>query len=177
MRTIQEIDNEITQLKNQLDGVQGTPTEVYTRIVGYYRSVKNWNKGKREEYNYRKLFDIPLQMPTATAGYEPGEPAPTEQLAAEQRAASYTYFYRKNCPNCPPVKNFLHEIQLHGEHVDVDSPQGRKQAEENTVLGVPTVIFFDPDGQEIARANNITGLEELFAASATEPEVLVSAQQ
>jgi len=31
----------------------GTETEVYTKIVGYYRNLKNWNKGKREEYKYR----------------------------------------------------------------------------------------------------------------------------
>jgi hypothetical protein len=31
---------------------------VYTRIVGYYRSLKNWNKGKRDEYEQRKTFSI-----------------------------------------------------------------------------------------------------------------------
>lgn len=33
-------------------------TEVYARIVGYYRAVKNWNNGKREEFNERKMFRI-----------------------------------------------------------------------------------------------------------------------
>jgi ribonucleoside-triphosphate reductase len=32
-------------------------TEVYSRIVGYYRPVKNWNVGKKEEYGHRRLFD------------------------------------------------------------------------------------------------------------------------
>lgn len=31
----------------------GKETEVYTRIVGYYRPVGRWNKGKQEEYNER----------------------------------------------------------------------------------------------------------------------------
>lgn len=31
-------------------------TEVYSRIVGYYRPVKNWNDGKRAEYRERKVF-------------------------------------------------------------------------------------------------------------------------
>jgi len=31
-------------------------TEVYSRIVGYYRPVKNWNDGKRAEYRDRKVF-------------------------------------------------------------------------------------------------------------------------
>jgi hypothetical protein len=31
-------------------------TEVYSRSVGYLRPVKQWNKGKREEFKTRKLF-------------------------------------------------------------------------------------------------------------------------
>ena len=31
-------------------------TEVYSRIVGYYRPVQQWNKGKQEEYKDRKVF-------------------------------------------------------------------------------------------------------------------------
>lgn len=34
-------------------------TEVYSRVVGYHRPVKNWNKGKREEFKERKHFRIP----------------------------------------------------------------------------------------------------------------------
>ena len=36
----------------------GEATEVYSRIVGYYRSVKNWNAGKKAEYHERKVFDL-----------------------------------------------------------------------------------------------------------------------
>lgn len=35
----------------------GKDTEVYARIVGYYRAVKNWNKGKREEKKNRVSFN------------------------------------------------------------------------------------------------------------------------
>ena len=56
MRTIEEIDAEIRDLKLKLDQVKGEPTEVYSRIVGYYRSLRNWNPGKREEFEHRKVF-------------------------------------------------------------------------------------------------------------------------
>jgi len=66
MRTIKDINKQIKTLKSKLDVVQGTQTEVYTRIVGYYRSLKNWNKGKRKEYNYRVPYiadnNIPDQL-------------------------------------------------------------------------------------------------------------------
>lgn len=34
------------------------PTEVWSRIVGYYRPVQNWNRGKQEEYRQRKTYRI-----------------------------------------------------------------------------------------------------------------------
>ena len=56
-----KIDTEIKQLEKELAEVQGTETEVYARIVGYYRPVKNWNKGKKTEYaerlNFRKATE------------------------------------------------------------------------------------------------------------------------
>ncbi|SKA69463.1 ribonucleoside triphosphate reductase [Desulfobaculum bizertense] len=35
----------------------GKDTEVYTRVVGYYRPVSRWNKGKQAEYADRVVFD------------------------------------------------------------------------------------------------------------------------
>ena len=35
----------------------GSPSEVYSRIVGYMRPVSQWNNGKRAEFDDRKLFD------------------------------------------------------------------------------------------------------------------------
>lgn len=34
------------------------PCEVYSRIVGYYRPVKQWNQGKQQEFKERKAFKI-----------------------------------------------------------------------------------------------------------------------
>ena len=53
-RTIEEIDADIEATRAALADVHGSETEVYARIVGYYRAVRNWNKGKREEYDHRK---------------------------------------------------------------------------------------------------------------------------
>ena len=33
------------------------PVEVYSRVVGYFRPVNQWNKGKQEEYYARNEFD------------------------------------------------------------------------------------------------------------------------
>jgi len=33
-------------------------TEIYSRVVGYLRPVKQWNKGKRAEFVKRKTFRV-----------------------------------------------------------------------------------------------------------------------
>lgn len=34
------------------------PCEVYSRVTGYLRPVKQWNPGKREEFSQRKMYKI-----------------------------------------------------------------------------------------------------------------------
>lgn len=38
--------------------VCGKECEIYSRIVGFYRPTKLWNKGKKDEYKQRKTFKI-----------------------------------------------------------------------------------------------------------------------
>lgn len=35
-----------------------TECEVYSRVVGYMRPVKQWNLGKQQEFSDRRLFDM-----------------------------------------------------------------------------------------------------------------------
>jgi len=37
-----------------------TECEVYSRVCGYLRPVRQWNDGKFEEFKERKLFKIKL---------------------------------------------------------------------------------------------------------------------
>lgn len=34
------------------------PVETYSRVVGYFRPVNQWNKGKKEEYKERKEYSL-----------------------------------------------------------------------------------------------------------------------
>ena len=42
--------------------VRVVPTEVFSRVVGYYRPIQNWHKGKVAEFNLRKTIDHPENM-------------------------------------------------------------------------------------------------------------------
>lgn len=57
MTRLEQIDERIRKLENEEP--IGTECEVYTRIVGYYRSLRAWNTGKREEYRHRRVFTVP----------------------------------------------------------------------------------------------------------------------
>ncbi|MBN2651032.1 MAG: thiol reductase thioredoxin [Spirochaetales bacterium] len=158
METKEAIKKEIEELKSQLDNVEGTQTEIYSRIVGYYRSVKNWNKGKKEEFRYRKQFNKLDGASCCDATY--GDSMTTCDCADESE--QYIYFYRTTCPNCPPVKSLLDEVELNGKEVNVDTPEGLELAKEYSVMSAPTVVFLDSNSNELYRTNNRQELEVFF---------------
>lgn len=55
--TEENIKEMISQKEKELLLVKGTPCEIYSRVVGYFRPVKNWNEGKQEEYKDRVVYE------------------------------------------------------------------------------------------------------------------------
>jgi len=37
------------------------PCEIYSRVVGYFRPVSQWNKGKQAEYQDRKTYKVKIK--------------------------------------------------------------------------------------------------------------------
>lgn len=162
MTRIQEIDTQIAELKEKLNNVVGTETEVYTRIVGYYRAVKNWNAGKKDEYKKRVLFN-PNSKPNQVMRPKiytssRNEPHTYDGKVVESVAdcreipsvdnemqdnvdKSQLYFYRKTCPNCPAAKKWLEDNRLDYQAVDVDTEEGFKLAGEYQIYSTPTIIL------------------------------------
>jgi len=185
MRTVAEIDADIANAKAELQDVHGTTTEVYARIVGYYRSVRNWNRGKREEYNHRKLFvadagrineHLPLDSTCAGDGAQAIAIKSAKETAAIIHASEiarnaaipgpiyrYELFVRKTCPNCPPVKACCANLPFSGEQIDVDTEAGMIRAGSYGVFSTPTVIFFDADSNEVARAHSVKEIRAIPA--------------
>ncbi len=38
--------------------VVAVKAEVYSRVVGYYRPVQDWNRGKKEEFSQRHYVEL-----------------------------------------------------------------------------------------------------------------------
>lgn len=78
-------------------------------------------------------------------------------------AKNFVLFTTPTCPSCPTVKAHMNKLmqlnKLSGEIIDATTPTGRQKAIEHRVMGVPTVIFFDPAGKEIGRASNVPMIE------------------
>jgi len=169
-RTLEAIEAEIAETKAALKDVHGTQTEVYARIVGYYRAVRNWNKGKRDEFDNRKMFvyDDPVSY---TAGEEHGNIFTATEIAKANTVAMptpsedtlhYEFFMRRTCPNCPPVKNYMEGVTFSGVQIDVDTEDGLKEAAAKGVFAAPTVIFYDVQNNEIGRAHNVEELRTIL---------------
>lgn len=163
METRESKEARLAALKAELLCVEGTTTEVYSRIVGYYRSVKNWNAGKRAEFGKRREYAFPSVAQSAV------EPAarpvqPADALLGSTRSgapSSYMLFTRAACPNCPPVRDYLRSSGLPGVVVDVDTEEGLELARRYEVMSTPTAILMGPGGEQLGRAHARSQLERL----------------
>lgn len=168
-RTLAQIEQEIAETKAALENVHGTETEVYARIVGYYRAVKHWNNGKRDEFGLRKVFTLEDSKPDQKKAEVK---AVKEEAKAAARAAktensdltsvTYELYTRKTCPNCPPVKAFMNDLDMPGRNIDVDTKEGLAEAAKKGIFASPTVIFYNAAGVETARCHNVEELELVF---------------
>lgn len=166
MRTLTEINNEIEKVKNELENVRGREAEVYTRIVGYYRSVRNWNKGKRDEYDKRKLFvpnsakidKVISNLPKNTHC----DSVECKITCRESEVAKLELYTKGTCPNCPPIIDFCKNLDVRIVNIDVETEAGFRQAKKNEVMSAPTVIFYNSEGEELNRAYSVSELEKIF---------------
>ncbi|MDD5928222.1 MAG: anaerobic ribonucleoside-triphosphate reductase [Spirochaetales bacterium] len=169
-RSLAQIEQEIAETKAALKDVHGTETEVYARIVGYYRAVKHWNKGKRDEFDQRKMFTLEASkeydITEADGPCECSAPAKLSKIETKEvtdlESVSYEMYTRKTCPNCPPVKDFMADLDMPGRAIDVDTKEGLAEAAKKGIFASPTVIFFNKEGIETARCHNVEELEAVF---------------
>ena len=175
MKTKNEILQEIETLKQQLKDVKGTTTEVYTRIVGYYRAVQNWNLGKKAEYEDRIEFnvkkeaatqdEVTVELTQAKSDFTP-EPAEEISIMVNDKGLikKYKLFYSDNCPGCPPVKNYLKQVPMVGEEINAGTREGFEEAIRNNITGTPTVLFLNDAGEIVDKAHTPAQIERLIVA-------------
>ena len=121
----------------------GEPTEVYSRITGYYRPVQNWNDGKSQEFKDRKVYDI--KNSKLKKSNKNTECACGGNDGANSVKADKAYlFATPTCPNCKIAASvlekagFAFEKVYATEHPELAKEYGIKQA--------PTLVVPAKDG-------------------------------
>jgi len=62
------------------------------------------------------------------------------------------FFSKDSCPNCPPAKEIAEDLKRRGvivQYFDVDSVDGRAEAMFYDVMGTPSTVLVDENGNEL----------------------------
>jgi len=103
----------------------GREAEVYSRITGYYRPVKNWNDGKAQEFLDRKVYEVGGSGAQAAA-----------RRAAQ--AEKLLLFTTPTCASCAMVKKQLAQARIAYELID--AAQHQDLVEFYGVSQAPTLV-------------------------------------
>ncbi|MGN1203614.1 MAG: ribonucleoside triphosphate reductase [Lachnospiraceae bacterium] len=132
----------------------GQPTEVYSRITGYYRPVQNWNDGKLQEYANRKEYDVEhsvLKRPVNTVVKLSNYAEDVEVSVEEPRDIKYL-FTTKTCPNCKLAKEYL----KNEKYVVIDAEENMELVQRYGIMQAPTLVVVNGDHfKKYVNASNI----------------------
>ena len=138
----------------------GEETEVYSRITGYYRPVKNWNDGKLQEFKERKVYDVEhshVKQETFRETEQEEEQRIFEEVNTEE--GKVLLFTTKTCPNCKLAKDSLEKANISYEVVDAG--ENEELVRKYGVMQAPTLIVIKEEGvQKLANASNIRAFVE-----------------
>lgn len=137
-------------------------TEVYSRITGYYRPVKNWNDGKSQEFADRVEYDlghshlhaashsggeavaVSDDVAAALGEAAPAEAPETEIPASSSLPAGLYLVATRTCPNCKfaaaemDAAGIAYEELLAEENVEL--------AQRYRIMQAPTLLSVSPEG-------------------------------
>ena len=140
----------------------GAETEVYSRITGYYRPVRNWNEGKAQEFRDRLEYDV-------TGFIEQTEPqaastpiAVEEQVPMDVRAAedmNVYLFTTATCPNCKIAVSLLDRASVDYEKFLAE--ENRDLAAEFGIRQAPTLVAVH--GSEIEKYAGVANIKRFIA--------------
>ncbi len=133
----------------------GKETEVYSRITGYYRPVKNWNDGKLQEFKDRQTYEI-----------EPNEVAEkcecrhendAKDSSAEAPKVSETMLFTSpTCPNCKMAKMMLDQAGI--AYKNIDAYEHKDVAVAYGISKAPTLLVPNGDSYDVyENASDIRG--------------------
>ncbi len=133
----------------------GKEAEVYSRITGYYRPIKNWNDGKVSEFNNRKTYtplelkgqETPASMIESTVGKVCSASKPCCCMHHHHKPILIT---TSTCPNCRIAKHLLDEKGIEYDVYLADKEEeGKKLALKYHINQAPTLIVEENEESDL----------------------------
>ncbi len=139
----------------------GKETEVYSRITGYYRPVKNWNAGKTQEFKQRKTYELkkgeePHQFEEVCKCEEHNE-VKTETPKVNE----LLLFTSPTCPNCKVAKMLLDKEGI--KYHQIDAYANKEMSEAYGIQNAPTLLV--PEGDSFKAYDNASLIKGYIEAS------------
>ena len=128
----------------------GAPTEIYSRITGYYRPVQNWNDGKLQEYANRTEYDIEhseLKRPVSAVVTLSDYANDVKVSVGTPEEVRYL-FTTKTCPNCKLAKEYLKGVS----YIPIDAEENMELATKYGIMQAPTLVVVN--GEEYTKYVN-----------------------
>ncbi len=129
----------------------GGPTEVYSRITGYYRPVQNWNDGKTQEYKHRQVYDTGSSYLHEKKNDNVVTIKESQKMEQEDKIM---LFGTKTCPNCKVAKVILDKENVKYEYIDAEENENITKSFK--VSQAPTLVLQKGEEHE-----NIVGVSNI----------------
>ncbi len=137
----------------------GEPTEVYSRITGYYRPVQNFNDGKAQEYKDRREYVLAKSVLRHNGPIEHTEAEKNaEETVEENYQDKYLLFATKTCPNCKVAVQMLDKAGIEYEKLYVEDNEER--ARELDLRQAPTLIV--ANGNSLAKYAGVANIRKFI---------------
>lgn len=155
-------------------------TEVYSRITGYYRPVKNWNDGKSQEFRDRVVYDIGASKlvkgdaevaaraaestgvaecggeAVAVAGAPSAEAASAPAAASSTLPAGVYLVATHTCANCKHAEQLMQNAGVPFEKIFAE--ENPELARRYSIMQAPTLLKVGADG----KADVVRGAAAVF---------------
>ena len=128
----------------------GMKTEVYSRITGYYRPVRNWNDGKAQEFKERKEYNIETSV-LKEKNIETCDNSEFNKSVGNE----LLLFTTPTCPNCKMAKSILANAGI--KYTIIDATVEKELALNYGVTKAPTLLV--PNNDKYDTYNNASEIK------------------
>ena len=128
----------------------GSECEIYSRITGYYRPVKNWNDGKTQEFKERKTYNVAQDtVETEPSIWDDIHDTEEGEHKASDNEEVPILVVAKTCPKCKEAERVLLDQDI-GFVKMMAEPENKEFVDKHGIKIAPTLVVGDKKYEGIA---------------------------